>query len=174
MNKNKNQKRKSELSQKNALSTLKFQVEWGLKKLNKDKNILQQQLRNELIFIEQLDLSQDLLAIQNFTVRVQQHVHTCPLPGQGDFTKSLVAIALEIVPAESISSDATFLSWPELVQQKMLSLYYPQETRNVVVTWAAQNGYQISTYLGIPIVKFKQIYLLLKKAQETKTQNSKC
>lgn len=165
MNKNKNQKRKAAQLRKNSLTTLKFQAEWGFKQLKVKASSLQQQLNNELILIEQLDLSQDLLAIQDFTVRVQQHVHTYPLPEKGDLTKSLVAIALGIVPVESISSDATFLSWPELVQQKMLSLYYPEDTRNAVVTWATQNGYQTSTYLGTPIVKFKQIYLVLKRGR---------
>lgn len=103
MNKNKNQKRKVALSQKKALTTLQFQAEWGLKQLNGRESILQQQLSNELTLIEQLDLTQDLLAIQKFTIHVQQHVHVRPLSGQGDFTKSLVAITLGIVPVESIS-----------------------------------------------------------------------
>lgn len=149
MNKNKNQKRKVALSQKKALTTLQFQAEWGLKQLNGRESILQQQLSNELTLIEQLDLTQDLLAIQKFTIHVQQHVHAHPLSGHGDLTKSLIAITLGIVPVESISPDATFLPWSELAQKKMLSLYYPEETRNAIVAWAAQNGYQTSTYLGI-------------------------
>lgn len=165
MNKNKNQKRKVALSQKKALTTLQFQAEWGLKQLNGRESILQQQLSNELTLIEQLDLTQDLLAIQKFTIHVQQHVHMRPLSGQGDFTKSLVAITLGIIPIESISPDATFLPWSELAQKKMLSLYYPEEARNAVVAWAAQNGYQTSTYLGTPIVKFKHIYLVIKRGQ---------
>lgn len=163
MNKNKNQKRKAALSQKSALTTLQFQAEWGLKQLNSRESVLQQQLSNELVLIEQLDLTQDLLAIQKFTIHVQQHVHVHPLSGQGDFTKSLVSIALGIVPVESISPDATFLSWSELTQKKMLSLYYSEETRNTVIGWASQNGYQTSTYLGTPIVKFNHIYLVIKK-----------
>ena len=72
MNKNKNQKRKVALSQKKALTTLQFQAEWGLKQLNGRESILQQQLSNELTLIEQLDFTQDLLAIQKFTIHVQR------------------------------------------------------------------------------------------------------
>jgi hypothetical protein len=167
MAKSKDQKRKEYLLKKEAVTALKFQTEWGFKQLvSNNVGILQMQMENELVLIGQLDLCKDLLAIKTFVDAVQRCLQAQPVPGIGDFTKSLVAIALGISRVKVLTDDMTFLSWSELVQKKMLSIYYMESIRNSVVEWAKQNGYHTSTYLGIPIVRFDRIFLLIRHKTE--------
>lgn len=167
MAKSKDKKRKENLSKKEAVTALKFQTEWGFKQLVcNNGGILQMQMENELALIGQLDLCKDLLAIKTFVDAVQRRLQAQPVPGIGDFTKSLVAIALGISRVKVLTDDMTFLSWSELVQKKMLSIYYMESIRNSVVEWAKQNGYHTSTYLGIPIVRFDRIFLLIRHKTE--------
>lgn len=167
MAKSKDKKRKENLSKKEAVTALKFQTEWGFKQLVcNNGGILQMQMENELALIGQLDLCKDLLAIKTFVDAVQRRLQVQPVPDIGDFTKSLVAIALGISRVKVLTDDMTFLSWSELVQKKMLSIYYMENIRNSVVEWAKQNGYHTSTYLGIPIVRFDRIFLLIRHKTE--------
>lgn len=167
MAKSKDKKRKENLSKKEAVTALKFQTEWGFKQLVcNNGGILQMQMENELALIGQLDLCKDLLAIKTFVDAVQRRLQVQPVPDIGDFTKSLVAIALGISRVKVLTDDMTFLSWSELVQKKILSIYYMESIRNSVVEWAKQNGYHTSTYLGIPIVRFDRIFLLIRHKTE--------
>lgn len=167
MAKSKDQKRKEYLLKKEAVTALKFQTEWGFKQLvSNNVGILQMQMENELVLIGQLDLCKDLLAIKTFVDAVQRRLQVQPVPDIGDFTKSLVAIALGISRVKVLTDDMTFLSWSELVQKKILSIYYMESIRNSVVEWAKQNGYHTSTYLGIPIVRFDRIFLLIRHKTE--------
>ena len=54
--------------------------------------------------------------------------------------------------------------WKELLKQKLIPIYYPEEIRNKVIVWADENGYTTSTYLGQPIIKFSNLFLLIKRA----------
>lgn len=121
MAKSKDKKRKENLSKKEAVTALKFQTEWGFKQLVcNNGGILQMQMENELALIGQLDLCKDLLAIKTFVDAVQRRLQVQPVPDIGDFTKSLVAIALGISRVKVLTDDMTFLSWSELVQRRYL------------------------------------------------------
>lgn len=47
--------------------------------------------------------------------------------------------------------------------KKILIIFYPDEKRNAVVEWAKMNGYNTSTYLGQPIVKFTKLYIRIER-----------
>ena len=51
------------------------------------------------------------------------------------------------------------------IEKKLLTIYYPEKLRNKVVDWAKANGYSTSSYLGRPIVKFKQLYLIIERTK---------
>ena len=65
MAKNKNQKRKDAISLKNAQEALRFQVQWGLKKLGvAEGGVLYKLAIVELEYIAELGLTQDLLTMK--------------------------------------------------------------------------------------------------------------
>ena len=52
----------------------------------------------------------------------------------------------------------------ELMKKKLLKIYYPEEVRNKIFEWAKTNGYNTSTYLGQPMVKYAKLFILLDRA----------
>lgn len=111
--------------------------------------------------IAELELAQDLMAIKSLVDGAKQSFMVTPTTEKGDFTKSPTAIALGIAFVNDLNSIGIPLTWREMVGRKLLSIYYPEEYRNQVVDWAKANGYNTSTYLGKPIVKFSKLFLVI-------------
>ena len=96
---------------------------------------------------------------------VKQNLQIEPTPESGDFTHSVVALALGIAPISHLSNISLPESWRDQIEKKLLTIYYPEKLRNKVVDWAKANGYSTSSYLGRPIVKFKQLYLIIERTK---------
>lgn len=77
--------------------------------------------------------------------------------------KSPTAVALGIACVEDINNIGIPLTWSEMIKQKLLTIYYPEECRNQIIEWAKTNGYNTSTFLGRPIVKFCKLYLVIER-----------
>lgn len=166
MAKKKNQKKAESHAKKSAVETLRFQTHWGLKQLGQqDGNLFHELVDAEVNFIAELDLAQDLLAIKSFVDGVKQYFAVVPTLEKGDFTKSLTAVALGIAQINEINNIGIPLTWSEMVDKKMLTIYYPEEYRNQIIDWAKANGYNTSTYLGRPIVKFSKLYIIIERTR---------
>ena len=116
-------------------------------------------------FISELNLTQDILAIKSLVDGVKQNLQIEPTPESGDFTHSVVALALGIASISHLNNISLPESWREQIEKKLLTIYYPEKQRNKVVDWAKANGYSTSSYLGRPIVKFKQLYLIIERTK---------
>ena len=153
-------KRKDAIKKKTAAETLKFQAQWGVKKLfGEVGEPYHLCLETETDYIIELDLHEELLSIKNFVDDIRITLNAEPIAEAGDFHHSLVAISLGIAQITDIKNFATPLSWQDIIQKKILSIYYPGDTRKRVVECAKELGYNTSTYLGQPIVKFNRIYI---------------
>ena len=165
MTKKKNQKKAEAHAKKSAVETLRFQAHWGLKQLGHDDDMFHQLVDAEVDFIAELELVQELLAIKSLVDGVKQSFVVTPTPEKGDFVKSPTAVALGIAQVEDINKIGLPLTWSEMIAQKILTIYYPEEYRNQIVDWAKTNGYNISTYLGRPIVKFSKLYIIIDRTR---------
>ena len=165
MAKKKNQKKAEAHAKKRAVETLRFQAHWGLKQLGHEDDMFNQLIDAEVDFIAELELAQELLAIKSLVDGVKQSFVVTPTPEKGDFVKSPTAVALEIAQVEDINKIGLPLTWSEMIEQKILTIYYPEEYRNQIVDWAKTNGYNISTYLGRPIVKFSKLYIIIDRTR---------
>ena len=153
-------KRKNALKKKSAAETLKFQAQWGVKKqFGKVAELYNLCLETEIDYIVELDLHEELLCIKKFADDIRRTLNTEPIAEEGDFHHSLVAISLGIAKIAEIKDFGIPVDWQEMIVKKMLSIYYPGDTRNSVVECAKELGYNTSTYLGQPIVKFNRIYI---------------
>ena len=120
----------------------------------------------EINVIEELDLTDDILDIKNLVEGVKRDLNVEPTPEKGDFCTSVVAIALGISKIPVLDEmKMPVVNWKEQINKKMLILYYPEEYRNAVTEWAKANGYNISTYLGRPVVKFKQLFIIIERTR---------
>ena len=165
MTKKKNQKKAEAHAKKSAVETLRFQAHWGLKQLGHEDDMFNQLIDAEVDFIAELELAQELLAIKSLVDGVKQSFVVTPTPEKGDFVKSPTAVALGIAQVEDINKIGLPLTWSEMIAQKILTIYYPEEYRNQIVDWAKTNGYNISTYLGRPIVKFSKLYIIIDRTR---------
>lgn len=165
MTKKKNQKKAEAHAKKSAVETLRFQAHWGLKQLSHEDDMFNLLVDAEVDFIAELELAQELLAIKSLVDGVKQSFVVTPTPEKGDFVKSPTAVALGIAQVEDINKIGLPLTWSEMIEQKILTIYYPEEYRNQIVDWAKTNGYNISTYLGRPIVKFSKLYIIIDRTR---------
>lgn len=160
----KNQNRKQQIANKNAVESLRFQTHYGLKVKGYEEGDLFQQLADiEVDFISELGLTQDILDIKKMIDGVRANLHEEPTPMIGDFCTSICAIALKIASIPELDKMQLPVSWQEQVDKKILTIFYPDEKRNAVVEWAKMNGYNTSTYLGKPIVKFTKLYIRIER-----------
>ena len=162
--KKKNQKRNDALKLRSAIETLSFQTNWGLKILGGEDGGKYGEMANvEVGYITELGLVQDILSIKELVDGIRKGFQVEPCVELGDFCNSLVTIALGIGKVENLHSMGLPSDWKELMQKKLLKIYYPEEVRNKIFEWAKANGYDTSTYLGQPIVKFNKLFILLER-----------
>ena len=152
------------LARKSTLQSLEFLISFGLKQIGVESTF-HEHVDAELKDIIELDLCKDLLEIKKLVDAIRLHFAANAIKDKGDFCNSYVCIALGISHVEDIHNIKTDSNiWKELLKQKLIPIYYPEEIRNKVIAWANENGYTTSTYLGQPIIKFSKLFLLIKRA----------
>ena len=167
MTKKRKQNRKNELSKKRAVESIRFQTHFGLKQIGrKDTDMFHRLADAEINVIEELDLTDDILDIKNLVEGVKRDLNVEPTPEKGDFCTSVVAIALGISKIPVLDEmKMPVVNWKDQINKKILTLYYPEESRNAVAEWAKANDYNTSTYLGRPVVKFKQLFIIIERTR---------
>lgn len=162
--KKKNQKRNDALKLRSTIETLCFQTSWGLKKLGgEDGEKYGELAKVEVDYITELGLVQDILSIKAFVDGIRAAFQVEPCVELGDFCNSLITIALGIGRVENLHNIGLPNDWEELMQKKLLKIYYPDEVRNNIFEWAKSSGYNTSTYLGQAIVKFNKLFIRLER-----------
>ena len=167
MAKKRKQNRKNELAKKSAVEAVRFQTHFGLKQMGLEDGDMFHELADvEINVIAELDLTDDILGIKNLVEGVRRYLNTEPTPGKGDFCTSVVAIALGISRIPTLDDmKMPVVNWQDRINKKILTLYYPEESRNAVAEWAKANDYNTSTYLGRPVVKFKRLFIIIERTR---------
>ena len=167
MAKKRKQNRKNELSKKRAIESIRFQTHIGLKQIGrKDTDMFHWLADAEINVIAELDLTDDILGIKNLVEGVRRALNVEPGLEKGDFCTSIVAIALGISKIPVLDDmQMPVVNWPDQINKKLLTLYYPEESRNAVAEWAKANDYNTSTSLGRPVVKFKRLFIIIERTR---------
>ena len=167
MAKKRKQNRKNGLSKKSAVESIRFQTHFGLKQIgHKDTDMFHRLADAEINVIEELDLTDDILGIKNLVEGVRRELNVEPTLEKGDFCTSIVAIALGISKIPVLDDmKMPVVNWQDRINKKILTLYYPEESRNAVAEWAKANDYNTTTYLGRPVVKFKQLFIIIERTR---------
>lgn len=165
--KNKHQKKQNDtVEQKAMIDSLIFQTNWGIKKLYKNpSDLISTLVKVELDYIIELNLFEDLLRLKIFIENVKSILGIEPVAERGDFYRSLVALALGIGKVNDIEKVGIPIAWHELLEKKILSIYYPTNVRNSIANYAKNNGYNTSTYLGKTIIKLNKLFVLLERTK---------
>jgi DNA-binding NarL/FixJ family response regulator len=156
MSKNKDQKRKAQLTIKAKNESFRFQVEYIRKRNNIDITGLEQEYEAELNAICQSGLTEDLFVLSKIVDGVRcnlgfkQEDDKCSLKG------ALVPFILGITSTQPDSS--TYV--PGIFTAKIplqVSIAYDNEIRNRVVDWVKANYDGVTTRLGKPILKMENM-----------------
>lgn len=160
------QKKNNIIKRKAMIESFIFLTNWGLKRLyTTPSNSVVTMTRTELDCIMDLNLFEDLLMIKKFVDDVKSAFNIKPVAERGDFCNSCVAFALGIGGMNVITELNMPADWKRLAEKKILSIYYPNDVRNSIVDYAKQNGYNVSSYLGKPMIKFSHLFLLLERVR---------
>ena len=167
MTKKRKQNHKNELSKKRAVESIRFQTHFGLRQIGrKDTDIFHRLADAEINVIAELELTDDILGIKNLVEGVRRELNVEPILEKGDFCTSIVAVALGISKIPVFDDmKMPVVNWPDQINKKILTLYYPEESRNAVAEWAKANNYNTTTYLGRPVVKFKQLFIIIERTR---------
>lgn len=157
----KNKKDNAVNKQKIIMESLTFQVNWGLKKLYGNNESLNGLATAELSVINELGLAEDIVMIKNMVDDIRKTLGINPIADKGNFCKSVVAIGLEIASVSDIAQFQIPVSWQEMIDQKIVKLYYPTDNINDIAALLKTKGYNTSTYLGRHIVKLNKLWISL-------------
>ena len=162
MSKNKDQKRKAQLAVRAKNESFRFQVEYMRKQKGIDIMGMEQDLTTELDAICQNGLTDALLDLAKIVEGIQkelgfeQEADKCSLNG------SLVPFILGITATQPDS--ATYV--PDIFtehQPLQVTIAFDNEIRNQAVKWMEANGYEISSYLGQPLLKLKNVRIVIRR-----------
>ena len=162
MSKNKDQKRKAQLAVRAKNESFRFQVEYTRKQKGINIMGMEQKLAAELDAICQNGLTDALLDMARMIEGIrkelgfEQEADKCSLNG------SLVSFILGIT--EFQPACATYVPDLFTAQQPLqVTIAYDNEIRNQAVNWMKANGYEISSYLGQPLLKLKNVRIVIKR-----------
>lgn len=134
MTKKRNQNRKFELANKSAVESMRFLTHFGLRRMGCENGDMYHKLTDtEVDYIIELGLVEDLICLKNFTEGVKRNLVVEPTPKKGNFCASIVSIALGIARIPALEDMKMPVNWQDLIDKKILKLYYPEEERNSVV-----------------------------------------
>ena len=162
MSKNKNQKRKAQSAIRAKNESFRFQVEYMRKQKGIDIMGMEQDLTTELDAICQNGLTDALLDLAKIVEGIrkelgfEQEADKCSLNG------SLVPFILGITSTQPDCT--TYVSGIITAQQPLqVTIAYDNEIRNQAVEWMKANGYEISSYLGQPLLKLKNVRIVIRR-----------
>ena len=162
MSKNKDQKRKAQLAARAKNESFRFQVEFTRKQKCIDIMGMEQNLTTELDAICQNDLTDALLDLAKIVEGVrkelgfEQEADKCSLNG------SLVPFILGITAVQPDST--TYVPGLFTAQHPLqVTIAFDNEIRNQAVKWMEANGYEISSYLGQPLLKLKNARIVIRR-----------
>ena len=162
MSKNKDQKRKVQLATRAKNESFRFQVEFTRKQKCIDIMGMEQNLTTELDAICQNNLTDALLDLAKIVEGVrkelgfEQEADKCSLNG------SLVPFILGITTVQPDST--TYVPGLFTAQHPLqVTIAFDNEIRNQAVKWMEANGYEISSYLGQPLLKLKNLRIVIKR-----------
>ena len=162
MSKNKDQKRKAQLATRAKNESFRFQVEYMRKQKGIDIMGMEQDLTTELDAICQNGLTDALLDLAKMVevmrkeLGFEQEADKCSLNG------SLVPFILGITATQPDST--TYVPGIFTAQQPLqVNIAFDNEIRNQVVNRMKANGYEISSYLGQPLLKLKNVRIVIRR-----------
>lgn len=155
--------RKQKLHEKAQNESLVFQTMFGAKqKYGEISTEIETRLKEEILVIKNLGIAEDLLTLKTIIDRIKQEIGYRIEPSKEILACSYVAYCLGLEPFNPTDTQIV-LNTLDFKQPIYLSICYDNEIRNKVVDWMKANGYEISSYLGQPLLKLKKVRIVIRR-----------
>ena len=162
MSKNKDQKRKAQLATRTKNEAFCFQVEYMRKQKGIDIAGLEQALKVELDAICQIGITEAMQDLAKIVEGVKGELGFEPEVDKCSLNGSLVQFILGITATQPNST--TYVPGIFTAHQPLqVTIAYDNEIRNQAVNWMKANGYEISSYLSQPLLKLKNVRIVIKR-----------
>jgi len=159
----KDKKRKAVIEMKAKLESLRFQTLWGAEQKQVEvTHEIETRIDEELRLFSNLQLSADLIDLKNIVDRIKNELGHENEPTVGLLAGSMVAYCLGLEPENPMLSEKT----PDLSDLKLplqLAVSYDNNIRNSVAEWLKANGYDMSTFLGQPVLKLTNSRVVIRR-----------
>lgn len=160
MSKNKDQKRKTQLEQKAKNESFKFQVKYAKKTRMPELPDDDANLNAELEALCEAGLGETMLTLGEIIRGAKKELGIEQIAEKNTLNGSLVAYILGITEINPIEMGALgqALAKAENIEMPMqVVMFYDNEVRNKVVEWIKSKYEGMSTRLGSPVLKLKNM-----------------
>ena len=158
-------KRKQQLTERAQRESLEFQSDWGAKKRGIVLDERWKKVRDsEISYFEQQGIIDALYHLTQAIDGIRRELGAEPEPTKGIMAGSITAFLLGIDPKNPMECSDTIN--PDDFLNKLplqLTLHYDGEVRNKVADWLKDNGYEMSTYMGQPMIKLTNARVVIKR-----------
>ena len=159
----KDQKRKLQLKQKSINESLKFQTMFGAKQKFGDVSTkIETRLNEEILVFQNMGVTEDLLTLKNIIEDVKKELGFLAEPSKGILAGSYTAYCLGLEPSNPVET-GKYLDPLDFTLPLNLTISYDNEIRNQVVDWIKAHDFEVTTRLGNPLLKLKQIRILIRR-----------
>ena len=156
-------KRKLQLHQKEQNESLTFQTKFGAKrKFDELTTEIEERINEEILVLKNMGLAEDILTLKSIIDKVKQELGYLAEPSKGILAGSYVAYSLGLEPTNPIDT-GNELNPLDFTLPLNLTISFDNEIRNEVVNWMKSHGYELTTYLGQPLLKLKQTRVIIRR-----------
>ena len=156
-------KRKLQLRQKEQNESLTFQTKFGAKrKFNELTTEIEERINEEILVLKNMGVAEDILTLKVIIDKVKQELGYLAEPSKGILAGSYVAYTLGLEPTNP-NDTGNELNPLDFTLPLNLTISYNNEIRNEVVNWMKNHGYELTTYLGQPLLKLKQTRVIIRR-----------
>lgn len=148
---------------KSQNESLSFQTMWGAKQ--KFSNLtpeIEVRINEELLVLTNLQLADDILQLKTTIEAFTNELSITNEPSKGILAGSVVAYCLGLEPTNPYETGAE-LNPLDFKRPLNLTISFDNEVRNKVVEWLKVHDYQITTYLGQPLLKLKNTRVTIRR-----------
>lgn len=145
--------------------SLNFLTMWGAKrKLGTLTPEVEERIKEELTVFNNLSLAEDILCLKDTLVNIKKDLDVTPEPTKGILSASMVAYCLNLASDNPLETGAE-LNPMDFQLPLQLVVCFDNSIRSEVVDWLKSHDFCMSTYLGQPLLKLKQIRVLIKRSE---------
>lgn len=157
-------RRKAALDARKWCETLDFQTQWCVRKRGLElTSAMVKRVEEEQAFFCAAGLAEDLLALKGALEGLHTELETDVLEAGRSIAQSVVAYCLGVVPECPVMEEGSGCGL-QLKLPFYVELFLNPEKRNAASEWLSVHGFDMTTYMGQPMIRMNRLRVVLRRA----------